>query len=220
MDPRIWFQVLKWISLLAAIVVAVAWRPVMKRASRIAAIIVAVSVAGTWYFESQVQKQKDAETRELIEGKNELISQNKRLSEQIERYQADLRQKGEKIRQLQREANKLGRGISASYDFNGARRVTTRPGHTSVVAGEEVTVFQQMVALEQQKKYQELIRVCEVQIDRTPEWLTPYLFQGVAYANIGQRDKAIKRLKYVLDKAPDDPAYAQAKTLLEKLTNR
>lgn len=122
-----------------------------------------------------------------------------------------------KIKQLEIGAKKASRGISSTYDFNGAKRVTTGPGHVSVVIGEEFTIFQGMVQLEKAKNYEELVKVCDEQIQKTPDWLTPYLFAGIAYANLGDKEKAIMKLEYVLEMAPGDPAYAQASDILKEL---
>ena len=86
--------------------------------------------------------------------------------------------------------------------------------------GPEVEIFKRMLALEQSHNYQALIDLCEPQIEQTPDWLTPYLFVGVAYANTGRKDKAIIHLRHVADNAPGDPQYAQAETLLQELESR
>lgn len=103
-----------------------------------------------------------------------------------------------------------------TYDFNGARR-TSEMGKQVVDAGEEINVFQNIVQLQTQKDWQRLRDVCEEQIKKTPEWLTPYLFAGVAYMNLGESTKATERLTYVKTKAGGNPAYADADQLLIKL---
>jgi hypothetical protein len=103
-----------------------------------------------------------------------------------------------------------------TYDFNGARR-TIQSGIASVGVGEEWTVFQKLVQLEKTKDWKELHDTCEDQIKKTPEWLTPYLFSGVAYVNLGERAKGIERLEYVKKKAGGNPDYAAADRLLNQL---
>jgi tetratricopeptide (TPR) repeat protein len=157
-------------------------------------------------------QEKNKEIDELVEGKNQLI-------EKLDKYQKDLTEKEKTIQELEKKAKKAERGISSTFDFNGARRATSRPGHISVSIGPEVKIFKRIQVLEQQKNYPELITICEQQIKKTPEWLTPYLYLGVAYANIGNKEKAIELFEYVVQNAPDDPAYSQAKDFLKKFKN-
>ncbi len=120
------------------------------------------------------------------------------------------------LQELQVESKKLKRGISSSYDFNGVKRENTAGSHTAIM-GEEASVFNKLIALEKDKKFGEIISICEQQIKTTPEWLTPYLFLGVAYANTGGIDKAIENLEYVITNAPGDPQYAQANEILSQI---
>ena len=154
---------------------------------------------------------------ELIDGKDTLLQQNQELKSEIGRYQTDLNEKEKTIQELEKQAKKAMRGISSTYDFNGAKRITTRPGHISLEVGPEVEIFKKINELEKQRNYPELKNICEQQIIKTPEWLTPYLYLGLAYANMDNKEKAIEMFEYVLNNAPDDPAYAQAKEFLKKL---
>ena len=168
--------------------------------------------------------RRDRENREqignLVQAREQLASQNAQLSPQIEKQEADLRAKGKRVEDLEVEAKKASRGISSTYDFNGARRVTTRPGHISVSAGPEVIAFGKMTQLRRDGHYEELASVCEKQIKETPDWLTPHLFLGVARMKLGQKEQAARSLRYVLKSAPDDPAYAEANDLLKQLEER
>jgi tetratricopeptide (TPR) repeat protein len=154
---------------------------------------------------------------ELIDGKDTLLQQNQELKSEIGRYQTDLNEKEKTIQELEKQAKKAMRGISSTYDFNGAKRITTRPGHISLEVGPEVEIFKKINELEKQRNYPELKNICEQQIIKTPEWFTPYLYLGLAYANMDNKEKAIEMFEYVLSNAPDDPAYAQAKEFLKKL---
>ena len=154
---------------------------------------------------------------ELIDGKDTLLQQNQELKSEIGRYQTDLNEKEKTIQELEKQAKKAMRGISSIYDFNGAKRITTGPGHIYLEVGPEVEIFKKINELEKQRNYPELKNICEQQIIKTPEWLTPYLYLGLAYANMGNKEKAIEMFEYVLSNAPDDPAYAQAKEFLKKL---
>jgi tetratricopeptide (TPR) repeat protein len=154
---------------------------------------------------------------ELIDGKNTLLQQNQELKSEIGRYQIDLNEKEKTIQELEKQVKKTSRGISSTYDFNGAKRITTRPGHISLEVGPEVEIFNKINELEKQRNYPELKYICEQQIIKTPEWLTPYLYLGLAFANMDNKEKAIEMFEYVLSNAPNDPAYAQAEEFLKKL---
>jgi len=166
---------------------------------------------------SKVDKQKDAKIDELIKGKDQLIKQTTELNSEVTKYQQDLKDKEEQIDKLKVEAKKAARGITSIYDFNGVKRETTRPGHISVTAGAETAVFQNMVQLKKDRNYPELVKVCLKQIADTPEWLTPYLFLGIAYTNLGQKEEAIQQFEYVVKNAPGDPSYQSAAEFLKQL---
>ena len=123
----------------------------------------------------------------------------------------------ESTQELEKQVEKATRGISSNYDFNGAKRITTKPGHISLEVGPEVEIFNKINELEKQRNYPELKNICEQQIIKTPEWLTPYLYLGLVFANMDNKEKAIEMFEYVLSNAPDDPAYAQAEEFLKKL---
>jgi hypothetical protein len=101
------------------------------------------------------------------------------------------------------------RGVISIYDFNGAKREQVA-GRMSVTIGAESTAFQEMGRLESQKQWNDLIALCETQISKTPEWLTPYLFAGKSYAILGDTSKALARLEYVVSHAGSDPQYQLA----------
>lgn len=179
------------------------------------AILVGV---GQWEQEELLEKVDD-----LVRGKNMQLSQNEKLISQthklqasITEYQSDLREKEARIKELELSAKMASRGVTSMYDYNGAKRETAG-GKITLSTGHEFEIFPRLKALEKARDYYTLIDLCEEQIKKTPDWLTPYLFLGVAYANIGSRDKAITNLRYVAENAPGDPDYAQAETFLQKL---
>ena len=47
----------------------------------------------------------------------------------------------------------------------------------------------------------------EQQIVAAPKWLTAYLAAGEAYAHLGDKQKALQRLRYVVEHAGNDSAY-------------
>jgi hypothetical protein len=121
-----------------------------------------------------------------------------------------------KLDEIGTEVKKIRSGVYSGYDFNGARR-DQRPGVFNVTAGEETEIFQQMLKLQSEKNWKELLALAEQQIKKTPEWLTPYLLSGVAEANLGNRSAAIQRLKYVQEQAAGNPDYKDAERLLKML---
>jgi hypothetical protein len=121
-----------------------------------------------------------------------------------------------KLDEIGKDVKRLGRGIYSGYDFNGARR-EQRPGYSGVIVGEETGVFQTMVGLQKEQKWKELLNVAETQIKKTPDWLTPYIFSGMANAQLGQRNAAIERLEFVVDQSAGDSNYGDAARILAAL---
>jgi hypothetical protein len=104
----------------------------------------------------------------------------------------------------------------AWYEFNGVKH-TQEGNKFTAIAGEEMGVFQKLVELQKQQDWPTLRDVCEERIKKSPEWLTPYLFAGVAYAHLGDREQAVKRLEYVDKQAAGNSEYSDAGRLLEVL---
>lgn len=103
-----------------------------------------------------------------------------------------------------------------TYDFNGVKHV--QQGHNfRAITGDEFAMFQELQELERQRNWVEVRNLCEAQIEKTPEWLTPYLCAGVAYANLGQEKEAIRRLEYVEKVAAGNPSYSAATRILNEL---
>ena len=150
-----------------------------------------------------------AAQRKLIESIPALL--HKLLSEQ-----PDPKIVMDKLDEIGRDAKKLGRGGYSVYDFIGRKR-EQRPGFSGVIIGEEFAVFQNIRQLRDDKKWKELLDVTEEQIKKTPEWLTPYLFSGIANANLGNTSAAIERLKFVREEASGDPDYDDADRILHQL---
>jgi hypothetical protein len=110
----------------------------------------------------------------------------------------------------------MNRKPVVSYDFNGVKHV--QQGHSfRVVSGEECEVFRELQELERQHDWPAVRDVCEAQIEKTPEWLTPYLCAGVAHANLGRQEEAIQRLEHVEKAAAGNPLYAAATRILNQL---
>jgi hypothetical protein len=103
-----------------------------------------------------------------------------------------------------------------TYDFNGVKHI--RKSHNfRTIAGEETEIFERLCELERQGEWTEVSDLCETQIRKTPEWLTPYLCAGVALANLGEEKDAIRHLEHVEKMAPADSNYAAAARILRQL---
>ena len=105
---------------------------------------------------------------------------------------------------------------AVTYDFNGVKHIRT--GHNfRTIAGDETEIFERLCDLEREGQWAEVRDLSEEQIRKTPEWLTPYLCAGVAFANLGEEKDAIRRLEYVDKMAPGDSNYAAAGRILRQL---
>ena len=131
------------------------------------------------------------QNKELIDGKDKVVAQNTDLLEKIGTYQQNLQEKEKKIKELEKKAKMSARNVTSMYDFNGAKRQTSG-GKINVVAGEEFGIFQQMIEFAKAKDLPNLIKLCEKQIEKTPDWYTPYFYLGMAQADMGLKDEAIK----------------------------
>ncbi len=103
-----------------------------------------------------------------------------------------------------------------TYDFNGTKHVQ-QGNRFQAIVGKELVVFNQLLALQKQQDWITLRDTCEAQIKETPEWLTPYLFAGVALSNMGKREEAIKQLEYVSEKSGGREEYKDAERILREL---
>ena len=83
------------------------------------------------------------------------------------------------------------------YAYDGERKVYDGAQATSETDTPQHKLFDQIRQAHRSKNWQQLAALSEDAIQQTPEWLTPYLFAGEAYANLGQIDRAIDRLEYV-----------------------
>ena len=105
------------------------------------------------------------------------------------------------------------------YSFDGALTIFA-PGEISTFTDEKRDAFNTIVSLEKERKYSDLISFCKKQIAETPKWLTPYLFLGLAQANMGMINDAISNFEYVIENAPYDPNYQQAQNFIKQLKNK
>jgi hypothetical protein len=166
-------------------------------------------------YQYQISVMKER-TDSLLAEAGTLNAKNSTLLAEITKYQSDLKSRDERIQQLERQAKMASQGITSTYDFNGAKRDAS-PGKMNVIVGEEYSVFQRLIELERNRNFNEIIAVCKRQIKKTPDWLTPYLFLGTAYLNLGDKAAAIANLQHVANNAPGNQDYARATELLRQL---
>lgn len=102
-----------------------------------------------------------------------------------------------------------------TYELNGFKRETS-PGKT-IGDDSAVAEYRQLKDLQDAHDWKALAQMSEQEIEKRPEWLTPYLFAGIAYANLGDKDAAIKKLEYVNDKAAGLKEYGDAGRILQIL---
>ena len=171
-------------------------------------------------------KEIELENIKLRSNLENAVIEAEREKQKLSRLQidvADARRKqaeAEKALELLKvAAKKVARGITSTYDFNGAKRDTTN-GAFFVKSGDETVVFNKIIQLDRQRDDKGIIKLCKEQIIKTPEWLTPYMFLGMAQMNLNMRKDAIFNLEHVLGNAPGDPAYQQAEKWLHLLKGR
>lgn len=182
----------------------------------IGTFLVAVGSVAVAHFTARTDEVKDKKIDSLLSGNKRLEDGNRDLATKIEAYQSDLQAKQREIEELKKSAAKAKRGVISQWDFNGARREGSA-GRMTVSGGPEIHVYQQLVQLEQDNRFLELLSLADSQLVETPDWLTPRLFKGVALANLGRLDDAKIELQIVVEAAAGDPDYAPAIEILAKI---
>lgn len=173
------------------------WLTLSKYALYIGTVLVAIGTIGVSNFSSVVDRVKDQKIDKLLDGNRTLQSGNQELLGKVEKYQGDLEAKQDEIERLKTEAIKASRGVVSTWDFNGVRR-EGRAGVMKAIMGDEVAVFEELVRLEQGGQHARIVEVVATQIRKTPDWLTPYLFRGIAYARLGKVQEAKADLEHVV----------------------
>ena len=185
----------------------------------IGTFLVAAGSIAVWHFTAKTDEVKDMKIDSLLSGNKRLEDGNRDLATRLETYQADQQAKQREIEELKKGAAKAKRGIVSQWDFNGARREGSA-GRMSVSVGPEVEVFQQILQLERTRRFAELLALAESQLIKTPDWLTPRLYKGVALANLGRLIDARKEVQAVLEASAGDPAYSGATGILEQIDSQ
>lgn len=118
---------------------------------------------------------------------------------------------------LQVKAQNAERGISDIYDFQGNRRQQIGGRRIVTQGGPLPESFQRMSQQRAEARWDALRDEANEQVRKTPNWLTSYLFLGIALANLGHLDEAHATLKYLVHAAGDDPAYSMAPGVLSEV---
>jgi predicted Zn-dependent protease len=189
---RMWAQILFWVSVAVPIG---------------GAVVGAAAGIARYYVEK-------AERRFVATANEAKMAE---LRGQLEVHQTDLAGKNRQLAELEETAKQLRQGRTVVYYSHGQKNVFTGPLQvTRITNGPEVQVFNQMAILQAQHNFPALLALAEAQIAKTgPQWLTPYLFRGIALLNLGRREESIEVLRFVAHEAPDDEDfYKQAAEIL------
>ena len=181
--------------------------------------LVATGSIAVAHFTAKTDEAKDKKIDSLLGGNKRLEDGNKDLLSKIDAYQSDLQAKQREIEALKKDTARAKRGVISQWDFNGARREGSA-GRTSVSVGEENMVFQQFLELQRLHRFPELLQLTESQLNKTPDWLTPRLYRGVALANLGRLQDAKHDVEAVLEAAAGDAAYSSAAEILRQIEAR
>ena len=106
-----------------------------------------------------------------------------------------------------------------TYDFTGIKHIQHGP-NSGATTWDEFANFQILKELEKRGRWAEVRELCEEQIQKTPEWLTPYLCAGVANANLDRFDEAIRWLERVGRMAACNPEYSAATRVLNQMRRK
>ncbi len=175
-----------------------------KRHHRITRAIIVFWCAGSILVASFVWSDS-ARINELVEGKNTLIVQNRKLSAKLDKYQKDLNEREDKVKELEEKARKAERGVTVNYWFDG--RVRRAHGGSITVGDTLANVFNQMKELEEQEKYPILRTICDEEISKNPEWATPYTYLGRANKQRTNKEQTTKTLEYINEIKPKVTSY-------------
>ena len=82
----------------------------------------------------------------------------------------------------------------------------------------EMEVIERLQGLLADRDYAELKQAAQEQVALNADWLTPYVYLGVACRHLGERQQALQQFVYVVENGAGDPAYPQAERALKLMT--
>lgn len=143
---------------------------------------------------------------------------NKRMIEEIQSYKKQIEERNQRIKILEENVQLAKKGAVVSYDLIGNRRESSGPGMINFIDNTpENAAYRELSLLQDNRNFAEIIKLCNQWIKRNPNWHTPFVFRGVAYANLGKKDLAIMDWEYAIKFNDNDPEYDKIKELLRKI---
>ena len=106
------------------------------------------------------------------------------------------------------------------YNYDGTKRVWDAATGTLSMETGESEVFKKMQEMERDRNWPALRDLCEEELKKAPEWLTPSVAAGKAYVILGDVDKGIERIEYVRRKAAGRKDYEVADRLREEIRQK
>jgi hypothetical protein len=94
--------------------------------------------------------------------------------------------------------------VQVTYSLTGLKRETS-PG-LQAATDEAVPEYRVLQNLMDNHEWAKLVERCEVEMQKRPEWLTPYAFAGIAYTNLGDKEKALPLLEHASEGMMDNDA--------------
>lgn len=167
---------------------------------------------------SKSQEKLLIENEFLKQKSDSCFTSNQNMIIELKKYQIMIQQKNLEIDKLKNDLKFAEEGKTISYDYSGNRRESN--GHGSINIEEntpEKEAFKKLSELYNSHQYQEIINYCSKLIKLNSHWYTPFVFRGVAYANLKNKSKAIEDLTFAVKHTPSDPDYQEARELLQKV---
>jgi tetratricopeptide (TPR) repeat protein len=100
------------------------------------------------------------------------------------------------------------------------QRPPERPPERSSVRDteSEMEIIERLRELTEARDYKALETEAAEQVENNPDWMTPYVYLGVAERHLGKRREALSHFVHVVENGPADPAYPQAERALKLMT--
>jgi len=146
----------------------------------------------------------------INESNNDLLKQNIELTDKIDNYQDEIKEKDMRIRQLEENAKKVSRGNVSVIQYDGSHLIKKGGSTTITQDTDEYRMLLELRELEKDSKWNEAIRRCDEIIASGTTWLTPYVIKAISLINTGKIPDGIKLLEYVENQTPGDEVYTKA----------
>jgi hypothetical protein len=132
------------------------------------------------------------------------------LLNQIAQRQLDPEKVMVKLDEIEKGINAIGKQVNSNavkvtYTKGGIKR-TESPGK-NIVSDEATSIYMGLVDLFMKQDWVALAERSESQIKERPEWFTPYVMACIAYANRGDKSRAIELCEQAQQGMADNPGY-------------